>query len=99
MQDGFAHAVGVLRTFVFALAHVYVLYDFAPASLNVEFGEFFPFLVFASYIFSSSFVFLLFLARVELFELETALLFAFEFFLVLSLLNRITGTLFSRRRI
>jgi hypothetical protein len=38
MQNSFSHALGVLGTFVFTLAHVYVLYNFAPASLNVELG-------------------------------------------------------------
>jgi hypothetical protein len=97
VQDGFAHAVDILLSLVFALPHVYICYDLAPSGLDVELGQF----LFVNGLFPDVFGcpldLLLLLTSIVLLKLTAALSLACFLVMPLTFLHHTILTLFSRR--
>lgn len=95
VEDGLAHAVGVLGSLVLALADVDVGDDFLPACLYVQFGEFLLVIGLFAQVVLRPLHFFLLLAGEVLLELPFPLLAAFLLIVPLPFLHSDHLTLFS----
>lgn len=97
MQDSFSHAIYVFLALMFTLPHIYICYDFAPSSFDIEFCQFLLVDSFFPDVFSCSFDFLLLLSGIIVIELSPSFNSAGCFLLPFTFLYQKISTLFYLR--